>query len=384
MPFASQESNVRVEPLSTPTLRSIEYRFARAHLRTRWWKVASHLHVDEARPRPPATSLRAGAVGSFMYAMLEERRSRSRLNPRISPVRQADLAGFAIGLAESKLSHLLKGQVAGDDPFTDEVAGRMLRYILLGTSEARLSRCADPEAVEIAERIVQFFFPEGTEFPRYTSGGFFDEQYRYRDMCSRSVEAISEIYALAYATDPRLGDPEDPAQLAPASDRAGRARIVRVSGSRRFVQVSKPENGELTASGHATIFAIRAGVDVSFVYPNESDASRSAECFGKHAAKAFGCRHWKGVPGLHLIPTSRSKVYKSPRGITYYASDFMTRQLRWIFQHAHPRPGCGADWNTLIISREPHTGLCAWDPSLEERTEFADWVDCVTGAHRRG
>jgi len=333
-----------------------------------------------------------------------------------------------LSISASKLGYILDGRRAKKDPFTESIAGEMTRYVLLGATSKEFAAgtaIVTQVQAELADRIVTFFFPRAAttagsfRYPE-TSGDFFDVAYRFASEPIRSAEAMSEIFALTTAVEPRLCVTSESA----GTSSPGIGRIIRSSGSERFLQV-RPEGKSLTRSGEATVEAIRNGVKVEMLFPRReahegpTEAESSARIF--EAICATVCPP-DDCSRLRLLPCDRSSLVGANKD---WAGDFLSAILRFVYHEYEVNPqlnalltqlsnaklqtrskarsagkveterpslACETSWHHdhceganiwerprahkyLMVSRSPTHGPCAWGPDAKEVHRFERWAE---------
>jgi hypothetical protein len=372
------DTNMRFAALPLYLLRKIEFQFARSRRRLDYWQFA--------QPRSALEQPRAAAIGLFLRELLDFRateaiKSGDAFGPihaqdLVNAIKDIQLAGreSAIKISQAKMSMVLRGVATGTDPFSNSVGASLVRLILLGTTlESPVTARDTCEGVTVAERITSFFFPRSDEKRSESQRmplGFFEPQFQNHAEQVRTAEAISEIYALAYATDPSL--------ISPSAQKLGmgKSTIVRTSGHKRFVQVAP--DGTLTSSGYATINALAHGVEVWFLYPKSTEAERSAKRFSEIAKKTL--RSSGRIKTLHLKRIQRAQKVKIGTQ-TFWSSDYLSRVLRFVYHECTPAQELNLrPWTNLMMSRAPRFGPCAWSPTADEIDEFAKWFHAIRGS----
>ena len=336
-------------------LRQLEAELCRSKHRSAWWTGAE---TD------------AGAVGRMTCRFLDCRNQTQWVRAKHGELSQTrlleKLENVGHVLSSATLSNYLNGKAnTGGNRDWYAVAPAMLRLVLQGTRDV-----AQGEQSKLVDRIVEFFFPKGfkpgnVEVDR-NKAWYFHPKLKRLDMPATTEEAVAEIRAIAFYCGPEAAT-------------RGRATIVRTSGQKRFLQLDG--RGQLTSSGLATLDALRAGVDVAFVFPDlvePTDAERSARHFYRIAQRRLDP---VALGHLQLAPVKPGDLRPGDAGATW-GGEYLSRTLRYVYHRCEPdvAPGSATSgahrwepWSTLLVSRDPQWGPCAYQTDDQDVAAFEQW-----------
>lgn len=349
--------------LSTDDLLRLESDICRAANRPSFWQDEDDVEIAHE----------SGALGRMVKFLLNARIELGKAYE----VSQADLAA-AVGKPVPRFNEFLNGHPNGKS--WTKAARKAVQIILLGEgnrtrnkpeqSDVDASEQLKPEPLtqeqlEIAERILHFFFPLGdverqTQRNTHNERWYFCEGIKNSSQPESSLEVEAELRAFAFAA--KTGEVS--------------GQIIRVSGRDRFRQVDDGLT-KLTGNGERTLDCLEAGISVVYVYLEHNGellgSKQSAKAFQEFARQKFGqdSAVFKRLQLIGLSPTALSVVRSGEREATRFAGEYLCPKLRWqLYDRSDGQ-------RSLIVSRWRSTyGPTAFAPDQEEVEDFCEWVKC--------
>jgi hypothetical protein len=253
------------------------------------------------------------------------------------------IANAIPGVTETSLSRLLNNVSAGTTPWFDKIESIVIMVI----AGADL-RNADPHVLEVAKRIAEYFFREidkSSRVPRYFRG----LQAWSPDPWS-ATELAQEVQWLARQA--RLVEDKP-------------HRLVVCSGYERLV------HGDQFRSvvAEATVEAIRAKVDTTFVVGDHTDAANSLQFLLQHAkSKLTG-----GALGIVRLTDESPVVARAyaARAMEFMYFDTFEEGKRKQYLYAIR----GKFYGSADTALQPLAITC----NAEEAAEFGTWFDSLPG-----
>lgn len=315
--------------LDARTMLELEQHLCWIGLRTGiYGRTKEGVRIDDAR----------GMIGRVVQRALDYLDMRGVERPSAKAIAQR------LGIGQAALSRFLNGRPTGTTPLWHDRGSEALRFLCLGSDSSK----ADPAGITILERIQLFFFREPA--PHNPTPRFF-----------RGIRCWS-------------GNPWSRTELAEVIRWYARQgtltpgpQLTFVSGAARFLQGDNSQDRRQIFD--ATHEALAAGVELVFVFPEDTEAEVSVKEFLSQAPSAH--RHQISLQGLtqrHPLQHYRCVV---PFVQFFFAQYFKAGERQsnlwlvrpWVYESRD------IDDQALAIACNP----------LECQT-FADWLEGLLAA----